>query len=164
MMKLSTLCYIERDGCYLMLHRVKKQQDVNAGKWIGVGGKLEEGESPDECAMREVMEETGLAFTHPRMRGVITFISAGWDDEIMFLYTGEAEGTVRPDCDEGILRWVPIQEVPSLNLWEGDRVFLRLLLSTQDFFSLKLSYQGDTLVYCALNSIDITKDVPEDIQ
>lgn len=163
-MKLSTLCYIERDGCYLMLHRIKKQQDVNAGKWIGVGGKLEEGESPDECVVREVMEETGLTFTRPRMRGVITFVSAGWDDEIMFLYTGEAQGSVRPDCDEGILRWVPISDVPSLNLWQGDRVFLRLLLSTQDFFSLKLSYQGDTLVYCALNGNDITKDVLEDIQ
>lgn len=163
-MKLSTLCYIEREGCYLMLHRIKKEQDVNAGKWIGVGGKLEAGESPDECARREVMEETGLSLTRPRMRGVITFISAGWDDEIMFLYTGEAEGEMRADCDEGVLRWVPISDVPSLNLWQGDRVFLNLLLTSQEFFSLKLSYQGDTLIYCALNGNDITKDVLEDLK
>jgi len=163
-MKLSTLCYIEREGCYLMLHRIKKQQDVNAGKWIGVGGKLESGESPDECAVREVLEETGLTLTHPRMRGVITFISAGWDDEIMFLYTGSAEGDMRTDCDEGVLRWVPITDVPSLNLWQGDRVFLNLLLKTEEFFSLKLSYDGDALIYCALNGQDITKDVLEDLK
>ena len=163
-MKLSTLCYIERDGCYLMLHRVKKQQDVNAGKWIGVGGKLEDGESPDECAAREVLEETGLTLINPRMRGVITFVSAGWDDEIMFLYTGDAEGEVRPDCDEGVLRWVPINDVPALNLWQGDRVFLKLLLESEAFFSLKLSYQGDTLIHCALNGQDITKAVLEDLK
>ena len=163
-MKLSTLCYIERDGCYLMLHRVKKQQDVNAGKWIGVGGKLEDGESPDECAAREVLEETGLTLINPRMRGVITFVSAGWDDEIMFLYTGDAEGEVRPDCDEGVLRWVPVGDVPALNLWQGDRVFLKLLLESEAFFSLKLSYQGDTLIHCALNGQDITKAVLEDLK
>lgn len=163
-MKLSTLCYIERDGCYLMLHRVKKKQDVNAGKWIGVGGKLENGESPDECACREVLEETGLQLINPRMRGVITFVSAGWDDEIMFLYTGDAKGEVRPDCNEGVLRWVPVREVPSLNLWQGDRVFLKLLLESEAFFSLKLSYQGDTLIHCALNGQDITKAVLEDLK
>ena len=163
-MKLCTLCYIERDGCYLMLHRVKKKQDVNAGKWIGVGGKLEPGESPDECVCREVLEETGLTLSSPRMRGVITFISAGWDDEIMFLYTGNAQGAVRPDCDEGVLRWVPVQDVPSLNLWQGDRVFLSLLLQSEAFFSLKLSYQGDALIHCALNGQDITKAVLEDLK
>ena len=163
-MKLSTLCYIERNGCYLMLHRVKKEQDVNAGKWIGVGGKLENGESPDECAAREVLEETGLALINPRMRGVITFVSAGWDDEIMFLYTGEAEGELKSDCDEGVLKWVPIAHVPSLNLWEGDRVFLDLLLKSQDFFSLKLSYHGDALIHCALNGNDITNHVLEDLK
>lgn len=163
-MKLSTLCYIERDQCYLMLHRIKKQQDVNAGKWIGVGGKLESGESPEECACREVLEETGLTFLNPRMRGVITFVSAGWDDEIMFLFTGEAQGDMRPDCDEGVLRWVPIKDVPSLNLWQGDRVFLRLLADSSDFFSLKLSYREDQLISCALNGQDITKAVLEDLQ
>lgn len=163
-MKLSTLCYIEREGCYLMLHRVKKKEDVNAGKWIGVGGRLESQESPDECVIREVMEETGLTLLNPRMRGVITFISAGWDDEIMFLYTGDAQGDLLPDCNEGILKWIPIEDVPSLNLWEGDRVFLKLLLESQDFFSLKLSYDGDTLIYCALNGTDITNAVLEDLK
>lgn len=163
-MRLSTLCYIEREGCYLMLHRVKKKEDVNSGKWIGVGGGLENSESPDECVVREVMEETGLQLISPRMRGVITFVSAGWDDEIMFLYTGEAEGELLPDCSEGELKWIPISEVPSLNLWEGDRVFLKLLLETQEFFSLKLSYNGDTLIYCALNGTDITSAVLEDLK
>jgi len=161
-MKLSTLCYIEREGCYLMLHRIKKHQDVNAGKWIGVGGKLEEGESPDECVRREVLEETGLTLTNARMRGVITFVSDGWDDEIMFLYTGDAEGTLRADCDEGVLRWVPIEEVPSLRLWEGDRVFLNLLRENEAFFSLKLSYRGDDLIHCALNGNTVTTLAPEE--
>ena len=106
-MKLSTICYIEQDDKYLMLHRIKKHQDVNEGKWIGVGGKMEAGESPDECIAREVLEETGLTLVQPRLRGIITFISAGWDDELIFLYTGQAEGTMLPDCDEGILRWCP---------------------------------------------------------
>lgn len=155
-MKLSTICYIEQDDKYLMLHRIKKHQDVNEGKWIGVGGKMEAGESPDECIAREVLEETGLTLVQPRLRGIITFISAVWDDELIFLYTGQAEGAMLPDCDEGVLRWVPIDEVDSLNLWAGDRVFLRLLRQTQDCFSLKLSYQGDDLIYCALNGADIT--------
>ncbi|MBR5231993.1 MAG: 8-oxo-dGTP diphosphatase [Clostridia bacterium] len=161
-MKLSTLCYIEREGCYLMLHRVKKKQDVNAGKWIGVGGKLEEGESPDECVCREVLEETGLRLVNARMRGVITFVSDGWDDEIMFLYTGEGAGTVHPDCDEGVLRWIPFDDVPALRLWEGDRVFLNLLRESKEFFSLKLSYHGDALIHCALNGNTMTTLAPEE--
>lgn len=155
-MILSTLCYIEREGQYLMLHRVKKNKDVNAGKWIGVGGKLEKDESPDECVAREVMEETGLTLTRPVPRGNITFISEGWESEIIFLYTGEAEGEVKSDCDEGVLRWVPIDRIDELNLWEGDRVFLRLLRESRDFFSLKLSYVGDTLVSCVLNGTPMT--------
>ena len=163
-MKLCTLCYIEREGCYLMLHRVKKQQDVNAGKWIGVGGKLEELESPDDCVVREVMEETGLSLTNYRMRGVVSFFQPGWDDEMMFLYTGEAEGTMREDCDEGILRWVPIDEVTNLNLWAGDRVFLRLLRESNEFFSLKLVYSGEELTCCALNGQDITQATLEELK
>jgi len=155
-MILSTLCYIERDGCYLMLHRVKKDQDVNAGKWIGVGGKIEKGESPDDCILREVKEETGLTLLSPRMRGVITFVSQGWEDEIIFLYTAEADGEMNADCGEGVLKWVPIADIPSLNLWQGDRVFLRFLLEGRDFFSLKLSYIGDDLCSCVLNGTDIT--------
>jgi len=163
-MKLCTLCYIEREGCYLMLHRVKKQQDVNAGKWIGVGGKLEYLESPDDCVVREVKEETGLTLKNYQMRGVVSFFQPGWDDEMMFLYTGEAEGDMLPDCDEGILRWVPIDEIPSLNLWAGDRVFLRLLRESKAFFSLKLVYSGDDLTACALNGQDITKATLEELQ
>lgn len=156
MMKLSTLCYIERGGCYLMLHRVKKQHDVNEGKWIGVGGKLETDESPDECIAREVMEETGLTLVHPRMRGLLTFISPGWDSEYIFLYTAQAQGELTQDCNEGDLRWVPLSDVPQLNLWQGDRIFLDLLLKTDEFFSLKFIYDGDNMVYCALNGEDIT--------
>jgi 8-oxo-dGTP diphosphatase len=163
-MKLCTLCYIERDGCYLMLHRVKKKQDVNAGKWIGVGGKLEYLESPDECIAREVMEETGLTLKNARFRGIVSFFQPGWDDEMMFLFTGEGEGSVRPDCDEGILRWVPIDEVEQLNLWAGDRVFLRLLRSSSDFFSLKLVYSGEELTPCVLNGQDITQSTLEDLK
>lgn len=155
-MKLCTLCYIERDGCYLMLHRIKKKHDVNEGKWIGVGGKLEGDESPDECIAREVMEETGLKLKNTRMRGVLTFVSEGWDSEMIFLYTSEAEGDVNMDCNEGVLRWVPLDEIDQLNLWQGDRIFLRMLVQTSDFFSLKFSYRGDELVYCALNGSDIT--------
>lgn len=161
-MKLCTLCYIERDGCYLMLHRVKKQQDVNAGKWIGVGGKLEYLESPDDCVVREVREETGLTLKNYRMRGIVSFFQPGWDDEMMFLYTGEAEGEMLSDCDEGILRWVPIDEVESLNLWAGDRVFLRLLRESEAFFSLKLVYSGETLTCCVLNGQDITETALEE--
>ncbi len=155
-MKLTTICYIERDGCYLMLHRVKKKQDVNEGKWIGVGGKMEAGESPDECIAREVREETGLTLVQPRLRGVITFVSEGWEDELIFLYTGEAEGVLNDSCDEGVLRWVPLHQIGSLNLWAGDRVFLHLLRQSQECFSLKLCYRGDDLIHCALNGKDIT--------
>ena len=126
-MKLTTLCYLEKDGCYLMLHRVKKREDANAGKWIGVGGKLEEGESPDDCLLREVWEETGLRLTRYRARGIVSFLSDQWETEYMFLYTADGfEGDLRA-CDEGDLAWILREQVPSLPLWEGDRVFLKLL-------------------------------------
>lgn len=157
-MRLSTLCYIERDGCYLMLHRVKKHVDANAGKWIGVGGGLEKDESPDECIAREVMEETGLTLISPRLRGIITFILPEWENEITFLYTAGAAGTLRDTCSEGELQWIPLSDIDALNLWEGDRVFLKLLRETNDVFSLKLAYQGDKLMQCALNGNDITKE------
>lgn len=157
-MVLSTLCYIERDGQYLMLHRVKKKQDPNAGAWIGVGGKLEQDESPDECIRREVMEETGLTLLSPRMRGVITFILPDWDNEITFLYTARAEGEISRPCDEGDLQWIAFEDIPALNLWEGDRVFLPLLMENAPFFSLKLAYQHSNLVSAALNGQDITKE------
>lgn len=146
-MKNTTLCYIEKDGKYLMLHRVKKEQDENKGKWIGVGGKFEEGESPDECLVREVREETGLELTEYELRGIVTFVSDIYETEYMFLYTASGySGELIEDCDEGILKWVPIDDVCSLNLWEGDRIFLRLLAEGKKNFSLKLVYRGDELV------------------
>ena len=158
-MKLTTLCYLERDGCYLMLHRTKKQQDENAGKWIGVGGHLEDNESPDECIAREVREETGLTLINPRLRGVITFILPKWGNELTFLYTGQAEGNMNPACDEGVLQWVPVEQVRSLPLWAGDRVFLPLLQTRNDCFELKLVYSiHDELSAVFLNGHDITKE------
>ena len=143
LMRLTTLCYIEKDGCWLMMHRVKKQQDENAGKWIGIGGHLEEDESPEECVLREIREETGLAVTDLKLRGLITFILPDWGNELTFLYTARTGGEVLPDRmdgPEGVLRWVPIPDVDGLSLWEGDRVFLPLLRERQDCFSLKLTY------------------------
>lgn len=148
---LTTLCYIERDNAYLMMHRVKKEQDINKDKWIGVGGHFEEGESPEECLLREVAEETGLTLTDYRLRGVITFIADAYPVEYMFLYTAEGfEGTMHT-CDEGELEWVPKAQVEHLPIWEGDKIFFRLLEERQDFFSLKLRYEGDTLAEAVLD-------------
>lgn len=143
---LTTLCYIEKDDCYLMMHRISKKNDVNAGKWIGVGGHFEENESPEDCLLREVYEETGLTLTQYRLRGIITFISKGFGCEYIHLYTADAfDGTLTEDCNEGILKWIPKSDISHLNLWEGDKIFLKLLLETQSFFSLKLVYDGDAL-------------------
>lgn len=152
-MRLTTLCYIQRDGNYLMLHRIKKRQDENAGKWIGIGGHLESGESPEECVLREIGEETGLPVRHLRLRGVITFILPDWGDEITFLYTADAASRKElPPCPEGELRWVPVDQVARLTLWEGDRVFLPLLREREDCFSLKLIYAaGGNLTGCVLD-------------
>ncbi len=149
--QMTTLCYIEKDNSYLMLHRVKKENDLNKDKWIGVGGKFEEGETPEECLFREVKEETGLTLTSYCLRGVITFVSDEWGSEYMFLYTADGfEGEIcqdkSNDCEEGVLTWVPKAEIESLNLWEGDKIFFRLLETEQRFFTLKLCYQGDKLV------------------
>ncbi len=145
-MKNTTLCYVEQDGKYLMLLRNKKKQDENAGKWIGVGGKFEEGESPQDCLLREVQEETGLRLTQYRFRGIVTFVSDRYETEYMHLFTAHGFEGERIPCDEGELRWVEKEEVLSLPLWEGDREFLRLLREDAPFFSLKLVYQGDKLV------------------
>lgn len=148
---LTTLCYIERDGAYLMMHRVKKEKDINRDKWIGVGGHFETGESPEECLLREVWEETGLTLTEYRLRGVITFVTDVWQPEYMFLYTATGfTGTVSA-CDEGDLEWVPKEEVPRLPIWEGDKIFFRLLEERQDFFSLKLCYENDVLTEAVLD-------------
>lgn len=147
----TTLCYLERDGQYLMLHRVKKENDLNHDKWIGVGGKFEEGESPEECLLRETWEETGLTLTEWRYRGIVTFVSDQWPTEYMHLFTAQAWQGEQTDCDEGVLEWISKEKLLSLPLWEGDKIFLRLLDTDQPFFSLKLQYQGETLAYAALN-------------
>ena len=149
----TTLCYLERDGEWLMLHRTKKKNDVNHDKWIGVGGKFEPGESPEECLVREVREETGLTLTRWRYRGIITFVLDG-AAEYMHLFTadGWTGQMIRgQDCAEGILEWVPKEKVPALPLWEGDRIFFRLLAEERPFFSLKLCYEGDVLTSAALD-------------
>lgn len=148
---LTTLCYIERDDAYLMMHRVKKERDINKDKWIGVGGHFEEGESPEECLLREVTEETGLTLTDYQLRGVITFIADAYPVEYMFLYTAEGFEGIMHSCEEGDLEWVPKAQVEQLPIWEGDRIFFRLLEERLDFFSLKLRYEGDTLAEAVLD-------------
>lgn len=140
--QMSTLCYIERDGKYLMLHRVVKKNDVNRDKWIGVGGHFEQDESPEECLLREVREETGYRLTSYRFRGIVTFVSGDGVTEYMHLFTADGfEGTPIP-CDEGVLEWVDIEQVWKLNIWEGDKIFFRLIDEDFPFFSLKLTYDG----------------------
>lgn len=145
-MKLTTLCYIEKDDKYLMLHRVKKENDLNHDKWVGVGGKFEQDETPEECMLREVREETGLTLTKYRFRAILTFLSDEWETEYIHLYTAsEFTGTLL-ECDEGNLEWIPKSEIDKLKLWEGDKIFFKLLRETEDFFSLKLRYEGEKLV------------------
>ncbi|MBQ3533628.1 MAG: 8-oxo-dGTP diphosphatase [Clostridia bacterium] len=151
MSKQTTLCYIEQNGCYLMLHRIKKEQDENRDKWIGIGGKFETGESPEECVLREAGEETGLTLTDYKYRGIVTFVSDVWPCEYMHLFTATGfEGELK-DCDEGVLEWLPKDKLCTLPMWAGDRIFLELLDRDVPFFSLKLVYQGETLVYAALD-------------
>lgn len=175
--RFTTLCYVEREDAYLMLHRVKKENDVNKDKWIGIGGHFEEGESPEECIRREAMEETGLTLQDLRFRGLVTFcfkrpeegstaeaFAVGqlkekmakdnmcWDDwEYMCLFTAAVENKPFCECDEGKLEWVKKEHIGELNLWEGDRIFFRLFAAGEPFFSLKLCYYGDKLVDVALN-------------
>ena len=150
-MKNTSLCYIEKDGRYLMLHRTRKQNDENHDKWIGIGGKFEAGESPEDCMLREVREETGLSLGSWRFRGIVTFVSDEWGTEYMHLFTADSfTGTLCP-CDEGELEWVEKERIPSLPIWEGDRIFLRLLEEEANFFSLKLCYKGDKLVRAVLD-------------
>ena len=143
--RLSTLCYIEKDDQYLMLHRIVKKNDVNKDKWIGVGGHFEDGESPEECVLREVKEETGYTLTSYRYRGLVTFVFADVETEYMSLFTADGFEGEQIACNEGILEWVPKKDLFHLNLWEGDKIFLRLLDENEPFFSLKLVYnlQGE---------------------
>lgn len=147
----TTLCYIEQDGKYLMLHRVKKKNDINHDKWIGIGGKFEEKESPEDCALREVREETGLTLTSYAYRGLVTFVSDQYETEYMHLFTADGFTGELIDCDEGTLEWVDKALVPTLPTWAGDRIFLELLARDVPFFSLKLEYVGDTLVRAVLD-------------
>lgn len=156
---MTTLCYIEKDDAYLMMHRISKKNDVNAGKWIGVGGHFEQGESPEECLLREVQEETGYILTSWRFRGIVTFSQEGYGTEYMCLYTADGFEGEFHECEEGIMKWIPKEEISSLNLWEGDRVFLKLLRDEEPFFSLKLSYCKDELTEIKLNGKVINDDV-----
>ena len=150
-MRNTTLCYLERGRDYLMLHRVKKALDENKDKWVGIGGKFQEGESPEDCLLREVREETGLTLTRWRYRGIVTFVSDEWGTEYMHLFhSTDFTGTVK-DCDEGVLEWIDREKLLSRPIWEGDRIFLRLLDEDAPFFSLKLRYAGDRLAEAVLN-------------
>lgn len=152
MTRLSTLCYIEQNGKYLMLHRTVKENDVNKDKWIGVGGHFEEDESPEECLLREVREETGYTLTSYRYRGIVTFVSGKGVTEYMSLFTADKFEGKMSVCNEGELEWVNIKDVQKLNIWEGDKIFFRLIEEDQAFFSLKLVYdEEDILVSASLN-------------
>ncbi len=162
-MRNSTLCYLENArGEYLMMHRVKKKADINKGKWIGVGGGFEEGESPDECLCREVLEETGLTLTEFQFRGVVTFLCCDQkSDQFMYLFTATGwTGELNMDCSEGELAWVPKEKVPDLPVWEGDKIFLRLLAQEAPPFLLTLDYRSesgqDRLTRAVLNGKDVS--------
>ncbi len=150
-MRNTTLCYIESDNHYLLLHRTKKENDQSHDKWLGIGGKFEDKESPEDCILREVREETGLTLTSYQYRGIVTFVSDIWETEYMHLFTADGfTGTVT-ECSEGDLEWISKERYLSLPMWEGDVIFLTLLQTQCPFFSLKLVYQGDTLTSAVLN-------------
>ena len=144
---LTTLCYIEQDGKYLMLLRNRKKKDPNENKWIGGGGRFLPGESREECLLREVYEETGLRLTKYRCRGIVTFQQDGSEAEYMHLFTADEFTGTLSDCNEGELHWIPKEDIFSLNLWEGDRVFLDLLLRDAPVFLAVLRYEGEHLVF-----------------
>ena len=150
-MRNTTLCHIEKNGKYLMLHRIKKENDLNHDKWVGIGGKFEDKESPEDCNFRETLEETGLTLKSYKYCGIVTFISNIWETEYMHIfYSNYFEGELKV-CDEGELCWVNIKDIYNLPIWEGDKIFLRLIEQNAPFFSLKLEYQGDTLINAVLN-------------
>ncbi len=147
----TSLIYIEQKGCYLLLHRIKKEKDVNKDKWIGVGGKFLPDETPLQCALREAFEETGLRLIEPEYRGIVDFKSVGWPEERMHLFWADRfDGTLK-DCEEGVLEWVEKEKVHALPQWEGDKIFLKLLEERAPFFHLELAYEGDRLVKAILN-------------
>ena len=155
-MRNTTLCYIQSGENYLLLHRTKKKNDQSHDKWLGIGGKFEDKESPEDCILREVLEETGLTLTSYQYRGIVTFVSDVWETEFMHLFTADAfTGTIR-DCDEGELEWISKDRYLSLPMWEGDKIFLRLLQTDCPFFSLKLVYQGESLQSAVLNGTPLS--------
>lgn len=158
---LTTLCYIEKDDQYLMLHRVSKEKDINKDKWIGVGGHFEPDESPEECLLREVREETGFTLTSYRFRGIVTFISDRWQTEYMCLYTADGFKGEMTECEEGELTWISKNEIINLPIWEGDKIFLKLLADEAPFFSLKLQYKGEDLVEAVLDGKSVLDEKAE---
>jgi 8-oxo-dGTP diphosphatase len=154
----STLCYITRGSDVLLLHRVKKENDLNHDKWIGIGGKFLENESPEECMLREAKEETGLTLTSWQYRGIVTFVSDLYEGEYMHLFTADGFEGQMTDCDEGVLEWIPRERMDALPQWEGDRIFLNLLRDQAPFFSLKLVYEGDSLKEAVLNGKPLKKN------
>ncbi len=154
-MRNTTLCYIKKNGKYLLLHRIKKENDLNRDKWIGIGGKFEDKESPEQCNRREVFEETGLTLNSAEYKGIITFVSDIWETEYMHLFTSsDFSGTVKSDCDEGVLEWVDEDKLLSFPTWSGDRIFLEKL-DSDEFFSLRLEYRGETLISAIFNDKEI---------
>ncbi len=153
-MRNTTLCHIEKDGKYLMLHRVKKENDLNKDKWVGIGGKFEDKESPHDCNSREVFEETGLILHSVRYCGIVTFISDKWETEYMHIFHSDDFSGEIKSCDEGNLEWVDIKKIYTLPIWEGDKIFLRLIEEKSPFFSLKLEYVGNTLVNSVLEQCE----------
>lgn len=157
----TTLCYIEKNESYLMIHRVKKEKDYNKDKWIGIGGKFEEGESPEECIRREVMEETGLELNRLEYRGIVTFCSTNKGEsynEFMHLFWGEPIGKALEklkECDEGTLEWIPKSHINDIPHWKGDEIFLKLIDERTPFFSLKLVYKDGELLRAVLNERDV---------
>ena len=145
-MILSTLCYIEKDKKYLMLHRTKKKNDINKDKWLGIGGKFEDGESPEECIIREVKEETGLTLNTYKLRCIVTYVSTNWETEYMYVFTSNDFTGELMECNEGDLQWVRKDRVTKLNTWEGDKIFIEKIQKDNNFFTVKFNYDGDKLI------------------
>lgn len=145
-MILSTLCYIEKDGKYLMLHRTKKKNDINKDKWLGIGGKFEDGESPEECIIREVKEETGLTLNSYKLRCIVTYVSTNWETEYMYVFTSNDFAGELIECNEGDLQWIPKDRITQLNTWEGDKIFVEKLQKDDKFFTVKFEYDGEKLM------------------